>query len=49
MENWNGTGIENNSKDERTYINTAHWGDLDAKAEVTLKRKVKNLEKMLSS
>lgn len=43
--NWNGTGIENNSKDERTYINTAHWGDLDAKAEVTLKRKVKNLEK----
>ena len=22
--NWNGTGIENDSKDERTYINTAH-------------------------
>lgn len=43
--NWNGTGIENDSKDERTYINTAHWGDLDAKAEVTLKRKTENLKK----
>lgn len=43
--NWNGTGIENDSKDERTYINAAKWGDLNAKAEVTLKRRVKNLEK----
>ena len=43
--NWNGTGIENDSKDERTYINAAHWGDLDAKAEVTLKRKTENLKK----
>ena len=43
--NWNGTGIENDSKDERTYINTAHWGDLDAKAEVTLKRRTENLKK----
>lgn len=43
--NWNGTGIENDSKDERTYINTAHWGKLDAKAEVTLKRRTENLKK----
>lgn len=43
--NWNGTGIENDSKDERTYINTAHWGDLDAKAKVTLKRRTENLKK----
>ena len=43
--NWNGTGIENDSKDERTYINAAKWGDLDAKAEVTLKRKTENLKK----
>ena len=43
--NWNGTGIENDSKDERTYINAAKWGDLDAEAKVTLKRKAKNLEK----
>ena len=43
--NWNGTEIENDSKDARTYINAAKWGDLDAKAEVTLKRKAKNLKK----
>lgn len=43
--NWKGNGVENDSKDERTYINTAHWGKLDAKAEVTLKRKSKNLDK----
>ena len=43
--NWNGTEIENDSKDERTYINAAKWGDLDAKAEVTLKRKTENLKK----
>lgn len=43
--NWNGTGIENDSKDERTYINAAKWGDLNAKAEVTLKRRTENLEK----
>ena len=43
--NWTGTGIENDSKDERTYINTAHWGKLDAKAEVTLKRRTENLKK----
>ena len=43
--NWNGTGIENDSKDERTYINAAKWGYLDAKAEVTLKRKTENLKK----